>query len=163
MRFLLLTALQVLLLNNIQLSGYINPYIYILFILVLPVRFPKLLSLILAFICGLSIDLFTNTAGMHAAATVLMTYSRPAALRIFSPRDGYEAESVPSMNKLGFNWFVVYASVMILIHHFALFFIEVFTFSEFFHTLTRVLFSAAASLLVILIAQFLTGKFEFEK
>lgn len=163
LRFLALTALQVLLLNNIQLSGFINPYIYLLFIMLLPVKFSKGFSLVLAFVSGFAIDIFTNTAGMHAAATVLMAFMRPAVLRIFSPRDGYEAESVPSMSRMGFNWFAVYASVLIVIHHVTLFFIEAFTFSSFFLTLTRALLSGAASLLIILIAQFLTGKFKTEK
>lgn len=162
-RFLVLTALQVLLLNNIQLSGFINPYVYILFIMLLPVKFSKVFSLLLAFISGLAIDIFTNTAGMHAAATVLMAFMRPTVLRIFAPRDGYEAESIPSMNRMGFNWFAVYASVMIMIHHIALFFIEAFTFSSFFMTFTRAMLSGASSLLVILITQFLTGKFKTEK
>jgi rod shape-determining protein MreD len=162
-RFLALTAIQVLLLNNIQLSGFINPYLYILFILLLPVKFSKVFSLILAFVSGITIDIFTNTAGMHAAATVMMAYMRPVALRLFAPRDGYEAEAIPSMSRMGFNWFAVYASVMIVIHHTFLFYIEAFTFSNFFLTLIRALLSGAASLLMILIAQFLTGKFKTEK
>ncbi len=163
LRFLVLTALQVLLLNNIQLSGFINPYIYILFIMLLPVKFSKVFSLVLAFISGLVIDIFTNTAGMHAAATVMMAFMRPTILRVFSPRDGYEAESIPSMRRMGFNWFAVYASVMIIIHHVTLFYVEAFTFSGFFLTLIRALLSGASSLLIILIAQFLTGKFKTEK
>lgn len=163
LRFLALTALQVLLLNNIQLSGFVNPYIYILFIMLLPVKFSKVFSLGLAFASGLAIDVFTNTAGMHAAATVMMAFMRPTVLSIFSPRDGYEAESIPSMSRMGFNWFAVYASVMIVIHHITLFFIEAFTFSSFFLTLIRALLSGAASLLVILIAQLLTGRFKTER
>jgi rod shape-determining protein MreD len=163
LRFLVLTAMQVLLLNNIQLSGFINPYIYLLIILLLPVKFSKNLMLLIAFISGLAIDIFSNTAGMHAAATVWMAYWRPSVLRILAPRDGYEADSVPSMVTMGFNWFAVYASFMIVIHHLALFYIEAFTFSSFFMTLLRALLSSAASLLVILIAQFLTGKFKTEK
>lgn len=163
LRFLALTALQVLLLNNIQLSGFINPYAYLLFIMLLPVKFSKVFSLVLAFVSGLAIDVFTNTAGMHAAATVMMAFMRPSVLRVISPRDGYETEAVPSMSRMGFNWFVVYASVMIVIHHLVLFYIEAFTLSSFFLTLFRALLSAAASLLVILIAQFLTGKFKTEK
>ena len=131
--------------------------------LLLPVKFSKVFSLVLAFVSGLAIDIFSNTAGMHAAATVMMAYMRPTVLRVFSPRDGYEAESIPSMSRMGFNWFAVYASVMIVIHHITLFFIEAFTFSSFILTLIRALLSGAASLLVILIAQFLTGKFKTEK
>src|SRR5688572_9031372 len=93
MRFLVLLAVQVVVLNNIQFSGFINPFVYIMFIMMLPVRIPKSLLLILAFITGLVVDMFSNTMGMHAAACVFMAYIRPGLLRIMAPRDGYEAES----------------------------------------------------------------------
>jgi rod shape-determining protein MreD len=162
-RFVALTALQVLLLNNIQLSGFINPYLYVLFILLLPVKFPKSMALILAFFSGLAIDIFSNTAGMHASATVMLAYVRPAILRLMAPREGYETDAIPSMRQMGFNWFAVYAALLIAIHHLLLFFIEAFTFSHFFMTLMRALFSIAASLLVVLIVQLLTGKFQTER
>ena len=40
-RFVFLVLLQVLILNNIQFSGYINPYFYIYFILLLPFDTPR--------------------------------------------------------------------------------------------------------------------------
>ena len=70
-RFIILVLVQVLVLNNIQFLGYINPYIYILFILSLPVRTPRWASLLLAFVLGLTIDIFANTPGMHASAAEL--------------------------------------------------------------------------------------------
>ncbi len=89
--FILLILLQVLLFNNIQFSGYVNPYVYIMFILLLPVEIPSWLLLIISFFTGLIIDLFTGTPGMHTSATVLAGFVRPYVLRIISPRDGYEA------------------------------------------------------------------------
>ncbi len=162
-RFIVLTALQVLLLNNIQLSGFINPFLYVLFILLLPVKFPKSMALILAFFSGLAIDIFSNTAGMHASATVMMAYVRPGVLRLMAPREGYETDAIPSMRYMGFNWFAVYSAMLIAVHHLLLFFIEAFTFSQFFMTFMRAVFSIAASLLVVLIAQLLTGKFQTER
>ena len=75
-RFILVILIQVFVLNNIRFSGFINPYIYILFILMLPVRFPRWLSLILGFITGMIIDSFTNTPGVHTFATVLIEIGR---------------------------------------------------------------------------------------
>jgi len=157
-RFVALIAVQVILLNNIQVSGYINPFLYVLFILSLPVRFPRALVLLLAFVLGLVIDMFSDTAGMHAAATVLMAYVRPAVLRFYAPRDGYDAESVPGIRGFSLQWFLAYAGTLILIHHFALFYIEVFRFSEFFITAARAALSAVATLALVLITQYLVGK-----
>ena len=101
---------------------------------------------------------FSNTMGMHAAACVFMAYVRPTVLRIMAPRDGYETESSPSVKELGFTWFLIYAATLTFIHHFILFYIEVFRFSEFFTTLLRVLLSSVATLLTIMISQYLFGK-----
>ena len=88
--FILLILLQVLLFNNIQFSGYVNPYIYIMFILLLPVEIPTWLLLILSFFTGFIIDIVSGTPGMHTSATVLAGFVRPYVLLITSPSDGYE-------------------------------------------------------------------------
>lgn len=157
-RFIVLVTLQVLVLNNIQLGGYINPYLYVVFLLTLPVKTPKVLLLFVAMFTGLVVDMFMNTMGMHAAACLLVGYLRPSWLKIIAPRDGYESDEVPGIRKLGFQWFLLYASVMVLVHHSCLFYIEVFRLSEFFSTFLRVILSSIVTLLLIIISQFLFSK-----
>ena len=100
-RLILLVLAQVVILNNIQFSGYINPFLYIMFIMMLPVRIPKNVVLLAAFLTGLIVDVFSNTMGMHAAACVLMAYARPAVLKLMGPRDGYEAETTLTAREIG--------------------------------------------------------------
>ena len=157
-RFIILILAQVLILNSIQLSGFINPFIYVLFILTLPVKISRILLLTIAFITGLAIDFFTNTPGLHAAATVCMAFFRPYILTSIAPRDGYEVDEKPSINKLGLNWFLSYSTIMVLIHHFALFYLEVFRFEDFFATLLRVFVSAIFTLVFIILSQYLFNK-----
>ncbi len=88
---IILILLQILLFNNIQFSGYVNPYVYIMIILLLPAVIPHWLLLIVSFLTGLIIDLFSGSPGMHTSATLLAGFSRPYVLRIISPRDGYES------------------------------------------------------------------------
>ena len=152
--FILLVFLQVFIFNNIQFSGFINPYIYIIFILLLPFETPKWLILFLAFLLGLTVDLFTNTIGMHSSATVFMAFLRPYLLKVLAPRDGYEAETLPQLNYYGFGWFLRYASVLVIVHHLFLFYIEVFSFSNFFFTLLRVILSSIFSIFLIVISQY---------
>ena len=152
--FILLVLLQVLLFNNIQFSGYVNPYVYILFILLLPIDVPSWLLLILSFVTGLIIDFFSGSPGMHTSATVLAGFVRPYILRIVSPRDGYESGSDPSMLNYGFRWFFFYALLVVLVHHTALFYLEVFRFEEFFRTMLRVLLSSIFSMTFILLIEF---------
>ena len=136
-RFFIIILIQVLLLDNILLSGYLNPYFYILFILLLPFETPRWLLLVIGFLLGIIIDLFSNTLGMHTAATVFIAYLRPWALSIFAPRDGYEPESSPRIHFYGLRWFAGYALILTFLHHIVLFYIEVFQFQNFFSTFLK--------------------------
>jgi len=153
--FILLILLQVLLFNNIQFSGYVNPYIYILFILLLPVEIPTWLLLIISFLTGFTIDIVSGTIGMHTSATVLAGFVRPYVLRITSPRDGYEPGADPSMMIYGFRWFLIYASIIVFIHHIALFYLEVFRLADFFRTLLRAILSSVFSVSFIALLEYI--------
>jgi rod shape-determining protein MreD len=150
----LLILLQVLLFNNIQFSGYVNPYVYIMFILLLPIEIPSWLLLLLSFATGLIIDFFSGSSGVHTSATVLAGFVRPYILRIVSPKDGYEPGSDPSMLIYGFRWFLSYTLLVVLIHHTTLFYLEVFRLTEFFRTILRVLLSTLFSITFILLIEF---------
>jgi rod shape-determining protein MreD len=152
--FILLLLLQVLLFNNIQFSGYVNPYVYIMFILLLPIEIPSWLLLLLSFATGLIIDFFSGSTGMHTSATVLAGFVRPYVLRIVSPRDGYESGSDPSMMTYGFRWFLTYSLLIVLFHHTTLFYLEVFRLADFFRTMLRVLLSTLFSITFILLIEF---------
>jgi rod shape-determining protein MreD len=152
--FILLILLQILLFNNIQFSGYVNPYVYLIFILLLPVEIPSWLLLPLSFLIGYIIDSFSGSSGVHTSATVLAGFIRPHILRIISPRDGYEADYIPSMRGYGFRWFLTYTVLMVFIHHTALFYLEVFRFTDFFRTMLRVLLSSLFSVTFILILEY---------
>jgi len=154
--FIFLVLLQVLILNNIEFSGFINPYLYILFILLLPFDTPKWALLLTAFFLGLSIDIFSDTLGMHSFASVLIAYMRPNVLKIFAPRDGYDTTMRPGLKSFGMEWLVKYSLIMVLIHHFILFYIETFKFELFFSTLLRVILSTIFTIILIILSQLLT-------
>lgn len=154
-RFVLLVLIQILVLNNIQLSGYINPYFYVLFILLMPFETPGWMVTLIGFFLGLSIDLFANTPGMHAAATAFMGYLRLFVLRYMEPRDGYEPGTFPRIFYYGFNWFLKYALILTLAHHLVLFFVEAFHFTAAGQILLRVILSTLFSVSLIIISQYL--------
>lgn len=163
LQFVVLVLVQVLLLNNIQFSGYINPYVYILFILWLPIEIPKVLLMLLACLIGLSVDVFSNTLGMHTSASIFLAFCRPSILRFLAPRDGYELNQSPNMKQLGLQWFLSYAGIAIVLHHIFLFYVEVFGFTDFFSTLGRSLSSSVFTLLVVLMVQFFFSNVEAKK
>ncbi|HUS86441.1 MAG TPA: hypothetical protein VMW76_04295 [Bacteroidales bacterium] len=139
--------------DNIQFSGYVNPYIYILFIILLPFEIPAWLLLILSFLSGLIVDLFTGIPGLHASATLFAGFVRPYILAVIAPREGYEQGESPGLKRYGFRWFLLYIAVIILVHHIALFYLEVFSITYFFRTLARVLLSSIFSITFILLIQ----------
>jgi len=156
LKFILLVLLQVLLLDNVQLGGYINPFPYIYLVLILPVNMGRVPLLLVGFVLGLTLDMFSGTGGIHAAASTLVAYYRPFLLRAQSPREGFESYAVPNVSLYGFGWFAGYAALIIGIHHTLLFFLEVFRFEDFFHTVLKILLSGIFSLAIILLMEMLT-------
>lgn len=156
--FAAILLIQILVLNNLNLGGYVNPWLYVLFLLILPVEMPGWLLLVIGFFTGLLMDLFLNTIGMHTAATVFLCFLRPSLLRIFAPRDGYEPGSLPTRAHFGLAWFMKYASLAVVAHHLFLFFTEAFGFSKPGATLSKTLLSSGATLVVILLAQLFSSQ-----
>lgn len=156
--FVLLILLQIFILNNIQLSGYINPYLYVLFILLLPYEIAGWALLIVGLLTGLTIDTFMNTYGMHSSATILLAFLRPYMLRMLADREDVDKKGNPSLSGNGFVWFLKYVSILVFAHHLMLFFIEAFSFSTFFSTLWRTLLSSVTTTIFIFIAMLLFDK-----
>lgn len=157
-RFLFLFLLQIYIFNNIELFGYLNPYVYVLFILLLPLETPRSLLLIASFIMGFGIDYFSNTIGINIAACVFIAYLRPGLIRALSAKSEMDTGMKIGIRDFGFRWFFTYTSILVIAHHLFLFFLEVFRFNEFFDTLKRSLLSALFTILLIIIIQYLFYK-----
>jgi len=153
-RFFVLILFQGLVLNTINLGGYLNPYVYILFILLIPFETPKWFLLISGFLIGLAIDMFESSLGIHASAMVLMAFARPSVLQYFAPRDGYEARTFPRIYYYGFTWFLKYSAIMVSIHHIMYFFMEAFGSQPFFPTLLKAILNTLFTLLFVVGSQY---------
>ena len=153
--FIVSVLLQVLIFNNILIFRVIAPFFYILFILLLPFDTPRALLLFLSFMLGFSLDIFTNTPGVHASTSLLIGFIRPGVLQLISSRETLESVTAPRVKNMGFWWFVGYTSFLVIIHHLFLFFIEAFTFEGFLITLLRVILSSILTVVLIVLSQFL--------
>jgi len=145
--FVVLVLLQVLVLNHIHLFGYATPFLYIYLILKMNTDASRSGMLLWAFALGLTIDVFTNTPGMNAMATVFLAFVRPYIANAFLPRDAVEGLE-PSFRTLGFANFTKYVTLCVVIHHSLLLMVEYFTFVGIGQTLLRI---ACCSLLTILL------------
>lgn len=152
--FVGLVLSQVLIFNHIQFSGFVNPYIYVLFVLLLPLNSPRYLVLIAGFVIGLTVDVFSNSLGIHSFATVFIAYLRPLVIRVLSNREE-DRNNYPGLLQYKLRWFLAYTSILVFIHHILLFYLAVYTFSNFIETLVRVLLSSVFSIIVIVLSQFI--------
>lgn len=156
LRFVVLVLIQGLILNNINLGGLVNPYLYVLILLMLPQELPPWANLVIGFATGVAIDAFSNTLGMHTSACVFVGFARPYVLQLLAPRDGYEFGSTLHLQRMGFTWFFTYAGVIILLHHLWLYNVEALRISELPRILLKTLVSGGISLTLIIIGQYLT-------
>ena len=154
-RFVVLVTAQVLLVNHIRLGGYVHPYIYLIFVMLLPLNTPGWQLLLSGFGIGLAIDLFMGTLGMHAGATTLMAFCRPGIVRIVSGSQKLEMTREPSINQQGFPWFLRYTLCMVVVHNFSYFMLEGFSFHLVGQALLRILISVPVSTFLIIVVMFL--------
>lgn len=149
-RFIVLVLTQVLLLNHVDFLGYINPYIYILFIIVFPFTGNKSLLIFLSFLLGIIIDFFGDSGGVHAAACVFIAFIRPVILK-YSFGISYEYNTIKLSNTDFFNQFI-YVGSMVIFHHIILFSLEVFNINHLALIIKSTLFSSIFSIVIILSA-----------
>jgi rod shape-determining protein MreD len=157
-RFLILVFVQILIFDQMRFSGYISPYIYIIFILTLPLDVSKTTLLLSSFALGLSIDLFSDSLGMHAAASVFMAFCRPAVVNLISTKKEFEEGLIPSLANMGIRWLIPYTVILVFLHHTFLFFVEIFSFAEFWSTIARALMSSILTFSIIIISHYLFDK-----
>lgn len=164
LRFVLLFLIQGLLLVNVDLmSGKAQVFLYVLFIIMLPFRIPTMAAMGLAFLMGLAVDMFYDSAGLHASAAVMTAFARPYFIRAFTPRDDYDVNDRPSVSRMGFIWFLKFSAVLTFVHCLWLFILEAFTFARFFDTLSRVMATASVTLLVSIVMVYLFAQKRIER
>ena len=148
-RFFLLLAAQIIIFNNIDLFGYINPFPYILFIILFPVNGNKQLLIATSFLLGITMDLFSNSGGVHATACLILAYSRPYIFK-FSFGLSYEYQTIKINDTLTPERFS-FLLLSVVIHHFTLFILEVFQLSSLWDILLRTIVGTLFTLLICVI------------
>lgn len=152
-RFFLLLAAQVLIFNSINFFGYLNPFPYVLFIILYPVNGNKSGLLLASFLLGIMLDMFCNSGGVHAAASVSLAYLRPTFFK-FSFGVSYEYQTVKINDKLTPERFS-FILISIVTHHFILFILETFRLNFFFNILIQTIFCTVFTLVISIIIIYL--------
>ncbi|TAG12484.1 MAG: rod shape-determining protein MreD [Sphingobacteriia bacterium] len=159
-RFVLFILIQVYILNQVPpLHRFVVPYLYFLYILWLPFKMGKLSLLIIACLFGLTLDLFTGTLGLHAAACVMIAYIRPFILSLLLSQETTEQSyTEPSINSMGWAPYSLYATLLTFFHHFYLVLLEWLQFGDFIYFIGKVGATSGISLLLIFLTEMLFNR-----
>lgn len=156
-RFIAFILVQVYVLNKIpHLHRFISPYLYYLFILWLPFSVSRQWLLVIGFFTGLTLDYFTMTPGLHAAACTLIAYVRPFIINILTPKDTSEFNyREPSPLAMQWTPYAVYVFILTLLHHGYMVLLEWLSFGSFLSFLIKIIATTGISMLLIFTVELL--------
>lgn len=161
-RVFVMILIQVILLKRIYFGwenfNYFSFIVYPLAILLLPVRTPRIALILIGFFIGLLVDLFYDSPGVHASASVFLAFCRPYLLKTIEPRGGYPTQEMgPTRHHFGTNWFVTYVGIGMFIHLFIYFSLEVFTYVYFLEIILKTICSFIVSYICIVLYMLLVN------
>lgn len=147
--FIGLLLLQVTVLNNVLFWGYLNPFLYILFVILYPYRKDRGVFLFLCFLLGLCIDFFTNSGGINAAATLFAGYIRLPLLKYLLRKQEIDF-LVFDITKQPYSKLLPYIAILIFTHSLIIFILEYFSFSYFSTIITRTIATTTFTLILVI-------------
>lgn len=153
--FIIYILLQVLVFRKFVLFDYAFCFLYVGAMLRLPQDTSVTLLLIIGFVAGLIVDVFYNTAGMHAAATVFLAFTRNTIVKASFPTRGLETDINLSLQGMGFPRFTQYVVIMVSLHHLFLFFVEANSMSLLLNTTIKAICSIIFTSFMIILVQYL--------
>jgi hypothetical protein len=154
--FFIYVLVQVLVLRNLVLFNSAFCFLYIAFILLLPIELNSLVLMLIGFVLGFTIDIFYDSMGLHALATVLVSYLRNSWLATITPQGGYDSSSSATVMANGLQWFLVYSLPLVFLHHLVLFFVEASGFALFWYTMLKIVASLMFTMATIVLLQYLS-------
>src|SRR5258706_8821504 len=154
--FFIYVLVQALLLKNLVLFNTGFCFLYVAFILLLPIETSILVLMSMGFVMGFVIDIFYNSLGLHALAMVFVAYIRNYWLGAITPQGGYDAGAVPDLKSNGIQWFLVYLMPLVFIHHLTLFLVEA-TGTLFWYSMLKTISSLLFTVTIIVLLQYLVS------
>ena len=155
--FIGLVLIQVLVFNQMHISGYATPFLYIYFILKINSKVGRNELMLWAFMLGLIVDIFGNTPGMNAAAATCLAFSRSSLLRLSTLRSEDEA-FYPGIKSLGVSSFSRYALLASVLFCTVLLLIDTFSFFHVGRLILKIIASTISTFIFIFCAESIGGK-----
>ncbi len=159
LRFIIVAALQVFVFNRLQVHflgwDLRNALVFPLFIILLPVGLPATAVIIISFLFGLTIDLFSYSPGIYASTAVFLGFVRGIILRVSEPREGYKTTSILSPRYFKTGWYLRFVLIMVGIASLWYTFITIFSFKEPMFLLVNFVFVFLVSVVINLLGLYI--------
>ena len=152
-RFVIFAFLQAMVFNQLNIGFGIHLMIQPLYIMLLPFELTVIPMMGIAFLMGLVIDIISNTYGLNTSSLVLMAYLRPIVFKFYGPREGYDPLKEPTSQDMGASWFTVVYGILLGLHSFWFFLLEIFELGRIGFILQKTIFSGVLSFLLALLIQ----------
>ena len=156
-RYIVVMILQVLLFNQLQLLGVCHPYVYLLCLLMMPITLPHNVEMLIGAVVGLVMDIFCNSLGIHTASCILVMFIRPYLLGALVNEKDRLNEQI-SLRSIGFEAFLKYIVILVVVHHLAVFALAAWSWSHFGFVLLETLVSSILTILLIIGYNLLSSK-----
>lgn len=156
--FFVYFIVQVFVLKNLVVFDSAFCFLYVFYILLLPLEIKAIPLMLISFVLGISIDTFYDSMGMHTAGLVAMAYVRNKWVQVIIPTGGYDDNVEPSILNMGFGWFFTYSLPLILLHHFIFFYIDNLGTDLYLPLVNRTVSSVAFALILGIMVQMLFYK-----
>lgn len=148
-RFVLLVLIQVLIFNQLNFFGYINPLIYVLFFYWYPIRENRAIFILVSFLLGLLIDLFSDTLALHTMVAITLAYARPLTMRFcFGANFDFQGFTFKNSTRVQR---ITFLFILIIIQHVIYFSFEILSFSHILLILQKILFTSLATFILCIL------------
>lgn len=146
LRFVLLVLTQVLIFNTLNFMGFINPLVYVIFFYWYPLKSNRAVFMLVSFLLGFIIDIFSDTLALNAIASLTVAYARPFIMR-FCFGVNYEFQNFSFKHTTKIQR-ITFLALLVLIHHLLFFSLEIFSIGHILLILRKVFATGIVTLIL---------------
>jgi len=158
--FLISILFQTFLFDNLAISIYFSPLVYVAFIALLPMETLPVVMLLCGLLTGVAMDWAMGLEGINTAVTLFSAFSRRAVLNVACGKENVREGGVPTVWRLGNYSFLLYLVLFVSLHHLSFFLLESLSWSLLPFVMIRFAVSTAVSVCFVwLTSQLFVSKF----
>ena len=143
---------QVLVFNHLSLFGGVVMF-YLYMLVKLPVEVPRHFQILIGFLTGFVLDMFSNTPGLHALSCTTIMWLRLPLLHLFVMAEDVKNGPL-TLQKLGFESFLRYLLTVSVVYCVMIYSLEAFTLFNLLDTFLKIVISTVLTFLFLFVIEF---------